>query len=212
MKCTCLLAITLALTALGVASACNQPNAPAPAPSIPRDATDAVKGAAPKGWTVSTRGDTLTVRRDKEVTLYNPIGLPPSVDGKPPQGFKYTYEVRLKFRPRMKAEEYAKLAKENETLGAKLEMMRDGLRNARISHKFDDWLPSTPEQKKLVAEYRDAQKGIHRLPDLHNETHSIDVEDSQGYFLLFTDTKDRDECAATKKAVLKLFKSHQPEK
>jgi hypothetical protein len=112
----------------------------------------------------------------------------------------------------VKPEEYAKLAQENEQLGETLEAMRGAMRKAGITHKFDDWLPSTPEQKGLVAAYRDAQKGLHKLPARYSDTHSIDVSDTQGFPLLFVDAKERDECAKVRPTVLDLFKSYRAEK
>jgi hypothetical protein len=62
----------------------------------------------------------------------------------------------------------------------------------------------------LVADYRAAQKAMpyHRLPDLYTDTSSIDLEDSLGFFLCFTDEAEAKECKRVKDAVRKLFKPH----
>lgn len=185
--------------------------APTPPPAVPPEAVKAVKGVLPKGWDASAKGVTLIVRREKKIGLYNPIGLPPQLDDTPPTASVIEpYEITLQFRPRITAEKYERFEKENGATSAKLEEMRRGLRAAGISHKFDDWLPSTPEQKKLVAEYRAAQKAMpyHRLPDYYTETNSIDVEDSVRFPLTFADAGEAKECDRVKAAIQALFKPY----
>lgn len=202
---------TLLVALLALAGAAGaRAKAPAPPPAVPGAAIKAVKGSAPKGWTVSVKGDTLIVRRDAKVALYNPIGRPPNLT---PQQLasEWDYEIRLRFRPRVGPEDFAKQQRENEQLGAKIEKMREGLRAAGIRHKFDEWLPNSDLQEEMVAAYRAEQKKLHRLPDRYSDTHSIDVEDSQGHVLLFADGKEHEECAAVKTAVLKPFPSYRAE-
>lgn len=206
MRNTLVLSVLLALAGGAGARAA----APAPPPAVPEAAIRAVRGAAPKGWTVSAKGDTLVVRRDTPVWLYNPIGAPPNLT---PQQLasQRDYEIRLTFRARVGPEDFAKQQKENEQRGATIEKMREGLRAAGIRHKFDEWLPNSDLQEEMVAAYRAEQKKLHRLPDLYSDTHSIGVADSQGHFLLFTDAGERDECAAAKTVLRKPFKSYCPD-
>lgn len=187
--------------------------APTPPDGVPPEALKAVKGVLPKGWTATANGVTLTVKREKKVGYYNPIGL--TFDyGDKEKPIKPTvieaYEITLRFRPRVTAEAYEKLQKENKEIETKLEALRDGLRAARISHKFDDWLPDTPEQKKLVAEYRAAQKAMpyHRLPDVYTDTNSIDIDDSIRFPLCFADEEEAKECKHLYGTIRFLFKSH----
>jgi len=183
--------------------------APTPPPAVPPEAVKAVKGVLPKGWDASTKGVTLTVRREKKVGLWDV--LDPGLDGEPPIPTETkTYEITLRFRPRLTAEKYERLVKENESTGAKLEEMRDRLRAAKITHKFDDWVPSTPEQKKLVEEYRAAQKTMpfHHLPDCYTETHSIDIADSVQFPMDFAYADEAKECNRVKAAVHALFKPY----
>lgn len=196
------------LTLAGAAGA--RAKAPAPPPAVPETAIRAVKEAAPKGWTVSVKGDALVVRRDAKVALYNPFGRPPNLTNEQ-LASPWDYEIRLRFRARVGPAGFAKQQKENEQRAETIEKMREGLRAAGIRHKVDEWLPNSDLQEEMVAAYRAEQKKLHRLPDLYSDTHSIDVEDSQGSYLLFTDEKERDECAAAKKALLKLFKSYPAE-
>ena len=184
--------------------------APVPPDGVPPQALKAVQGVLPKGWTATVKGVTLTVRREKKIGLYNPIGAP-DLGREPitPTSIE-PYEITLRFRPRLTAEAYEKLQKENKATAEKLEAMRDGLRAARISHKFDDWLPNTPEQKKLVADYRAAQKALpyHRLPDVYTDTHSIDIEDSVRFPLSFANAEEAKECWGVKGDIRGLFKPH----
>lgn len=185
--------------------------APAPPEPVPSEAVKAVKGVLPKGWTATVKGVTLTIQREKKVGLYNPIGQPFNNFEKPPVPLvTEPYEITLQFRPRVTVETYEKLLKENKATTEKLDAMRDGLRKAQITHKFDDWLPSTPEQTKSVADYRAAQKAMpyHRLPDLYTDTNSIDLSDSVRFPLLFTDPEVAKECEGVQEAIRKLFKSH----
>lgn len=181
-----------------------RPTAPAPPPAVPEAAVKAVQGAAPKGWTVALKGDTLTVRRDKPVALYNPIGIPPNLT--PEQlASEWEYEVRLRFRPRVGPKEYEGQRQENERRAETIEKLREGLRAAGVRHKFDEWLPNSDLQQEMVATYRAEQKKLHRLPDLYSDTHSIEVEDSQGPVMAFARGAERDECAAVRAAVCKPF-------
>jgi hypothetical protein len=68
-----------ALAALALSVQGQPANAPAP-PTVPKAAVDAVKGALPKGWSADAKGDTLIVRRAEEVSLYNPINIPPNAE------------------------------------------------------------------------------------------------------------------------------------
>jgi hypothetical protein len=185
--------------------------APIPPDAVPPDALKAVKAKLPAGWTATVKGATLTVRRDKKVSLANIIGISPDPDGRPlaPDRTEF-YEVTLTFRPRVTAVAFEDMEKENAETEKKLDKLRDGLRAARITHKFDDWLPDTPEQKKLVAEYRAAQKALpyHRLPDLYTDTNSIDLADSVHFALGFTDAAEAKECRDTRDALRALFKAH----
>jgi hypothetical protein len=156
-------------------------------------------------------GDKLILRREKKVGLdvYGTAFMYP-----PTPWAIESYEITLRFRPRMSKETYERLQKENEETWKKVDAMRDKLREAGIRHKFDDWHPDTPEQKKLVEEYRVARKALpyHRLPDLYTETHSIDMWDSVQFPLSFADDEEAKACAQEIAPVLGLFKSHRPDK
>jgi hypothetical protein len=197
----------------GVASAEPPAGGATSSESVPKESLDAVRAALPEGWSASAKGDKLVVRRKNPVSLYNPIGAPPGPEGEPRKlAAPWPYEVTLRFRPLVSEKEYAQLNKKNAEVEGKVEKLRDGLRAAGIRHKFDDWLPETPEQKKLVEEYRVTQKGIRRLPDLYTPSHSIEFGDSVGFVLLFAEEDERRECEKVKADVRKLFKAYRAEK
>jgi hypothetical protein len=184
--------------------------APVPRDGPTPDTLKAITRAVPKGWTVTATGKTVTVKRDAEVRVHNPIGAPPRQPNDPPPGFNTKFEIVLTFRARVSAVEFDRMTAENAETEKKLDALRDGLRAAQIRHKFDEWLPSTPEQEKLVTAYRKAQKELpaHRLPDLYDDTNSIDAANSLRFPLLFTTEPERRECTEVEAAVRALFKSH----
>ena len=179
---------------------------------VPAEAVERVKKVVPKGWAVSASEEAITIRRDKKVGVYNPNGRDVALDAKPPPADRAEgYEIVLWFRPAMGREEYDRQAAVNARIDMRLEKLRNGMRAAKIAHKFDSWLPDTLEQKKLVAEYRGAQllMPTHRLPDLYTGTHCIDVEDSLGHFMVVADAAEAKECAAVLAAVRGLFKAYK---
>jgi len=184
--------------------------APVPRDGPTPETVKALERAVPKGWTVTATGKTVTVKRDAEVSVYNPVGAPPRFNDDPPLGFNTKFEIVLTFRGRVSAEAYERMKRENAETEKKLDAHRDGLRAAQIRHKFDDWLPGTPEQEKLVAAYRKAQKELpaHRLPDVFDDLNSVDVARSLHFPLVFTTEREARECADVEAAVRGLFKPH----
>jgi hypothetical protein len=183
------------------------------ASGVPAEAVERVKKVAPKGWAVSASEEAITIRRDKKVGVYNPNGRDVALDNKPtPADWTEGYEIVLWFRPAIGREEYDRLAKVNAEIDTKMEKLRNGMRAAKIAHKFDSWLPDTPEQKKLVTEYRAAQllMPTHRLPDLYTESYSIEVEDSLGHFMVVADPTEAKECAVVMKDLWRQFKAYKP--
>src|SRR5207302_1384854 len=107
-------AVVVVFLTSGVANAGDPlPNAPSPPSAVPRESLDAVKGALPKGWTVSVRGDAITVRPPKAVGLYNPIGMSAASRADRPPTASASYDFTLRFRPRVSVEEYERQLKED---------------------------------------------------------------------------------------------------
>jgi hypothetical protein len=146
---------------------------------VPKELAKRIKSLLPKGWTMVARGDTFIVRRLKPAQFYCPINQPafPTKEAFLAYLRKHSpeskYELSLRFRPRVSHKEYAQLSAQNDQTSKRLEVMRDKL--GHIPHKFDDYLPSTPEDKRLVREYQQAKAKLprHRLPDMYSAQHSI---------------------------------------
>jgi len=184
---------------------------------VPKELAKQIKSLLPKGWKVVTRADTLVVRRDQPVRFYNPINLPPFSSKEAFQTYvrknsvQFMYELSLRFRPRMRHKEYKRLEAVNARTSKRLEALRDNLRH--IPHKFDDYLPSSPEEKRLVQEYRRAEKKLphHRLPDMYSARHSIDLTRQPVTGWVFVDKKTSQECSKVQGQVIGLFKRYKQE-
>jgi len=130
-----------------------------------------VKAVARDGWSVELQGNEITVRRSKPVAMVRvlanaPEGAKPIPDGQ--RAIKFV----LRFAPAMSMDEYERLAAVN----AASEKEYDRLHRAvGLPHKFDDFVATTPEEKKRVEEFRAAVAKLprHTPPDLYTPDHSI---------------------------------------
>jgi hypothetical protein len=130
-----------------------------------------VKEVTPDGWSVELQGNEITIRRSKPVAMVRVLansapGTDPIPDGD--RAIKFV----LRFAPKMSMDEYERLAAVN----AESEKEYDRLHRAvGLPHKFDDFIATTPEEKKRVEEFRAAVAKLprHTLPDLYTPDHSI---------------------------------------
>jgi hypothetical protein len=88
------------------------------------------------------------------------------------------YVITLRFRPLVSSEEYRRLIDANRSMTAKIEEIRKQLRSRRLTTKFDDFLPNTPEDKKLIEEFKRLKRSIQPLPRFHDENRTVDIRDS----------------------------------
>lgn len=160
----------------------------------------------PKGWSVSTKGQMVTVRRDKEVrgeqfwVNMSPLDKPKIVT--------WTFCTALRFAPPMPAEKYRRMRAENKATQAKLDEMQKKMRH--ITHKFDQYMATTPADKKLVADYDKMKARYHSLPDAFAPDAVVYFD--RGYSnRRMTDPKVRAECSAVCDKVRGLFASSPPE-
>jgi len=137
-----------------------------------------VKAVSRDGWSVELQGNEITVRRPRPVAMA-PV-LPNSApNARPTPDGERTIKFILRFAPKMSMDEYERLAAVN----AASEKEYDRLHWAvGLPHKFDDFIATTPEEKKRVEEFRAevAKLPSHTLPDLYTPDHSI-------YFLHWKD-------------------------
>ena len=205
----CTMAVGICLLAASMALA-------GPKLDVPTEVVDRVKAAVPEGWTVSADGDILTVRRDRPVKRYNVINMP-LLPGKElreremaEHAWKGPYEIKFRFGPRLSRQEIDRLRAENDRRAKVIEGHIKGLEG--VDHKFDDYLPNTPEERKLVDAYHAAEKAnpIVPLPEYCTETRSVyDESPLDTPNLVFIDEEVGKECGEVKGKVSSLFRSHE---
>ncbi len=211
----CVLPLSLVVAmAPSCPAAAARPEAESDAIPVPRDVERQIREVVPKGWSVSVKGSRLVVRRDRPVPVYfslpNAAPQDPAQPRKPPTNV--TFEITLRFLRPISPARYRRLRAENEATAKKLEALRENLRR-RVSHKFDDFLPRTDEEKRLVAEYRRAQKTLphHRLPDSYTKGCSVRTSTSQSPFAVHASAATKKECDRVRETILGLFHGYRHE-
>jgi hypothetical protein len=192
--------------------------APAPESSWTLPKADAdkwvgrVRALIRDGWTVSARGNDIVIRRDKPVQFAQvEINAPPLPPGKErrPNLEEGVFQLTLRFAPRMTTDEYERLA----AMNAASERERDRLRRAvGVSHKFDQFLPSTPEEKERVRAYHEAVAKLpwHTLPDLYTPEYSICLLRSGSGLSYVFDKPAAAECQDVEETLLRYFGMYNP--
>ncbi len=185
-------------------------------PAVPAEEAARVKAVVPEGWTVAAEGDTLKVRRDRKVELYNNVNLPPGgqdeirehVKG---HTWKEPFEIRLRFAPRMGVEERERLRVENDKAAIALRKQEEAL--SGITHKFGEYLPNTPEEKKRVEDYDKARKALRfrELPRFHTDRHSLYARTSPDFGAGFLDEEVGQECRRVEAKVFALYTAYDAE-
>src|SRR4051812_44692887 len=89
-----------------------------PKVEVPREVVDHIESAVPKGWTVTARGDSIVVRRDRPVTYVLTLPNAPPFSTKEERKKaeprrEGTYEISLRFQPFISLQEYERLRAEN---------------------------------------------------------------------------------------------------
>ena len=174
---------------------------------IPKGVMERVRAVVPEGWTVAAKDGTLVVRRDRPSRFINSINLPANLPGTGEArrkflaefGFARNFEVALRFRRRVSQEEYDRWRAENEQSDVKSGEMTQALTRRGINHKFDEFAPSTPEETRLVEQYRRAVAALpyHGLPGFFAEGYSVDRSSIEMHHAIdFLDEAERDECSA----------------
>ncbi|MBL7223638.1 MAG: hypothetical protein ISS72_07285 [Candidatus Brocadiae bacterium] len=166
-----------------------------------------IEAVLPAGWSVRTAGDTVTVSRNDEAEAYNAINLPThSGIGDLRKGgftFAHRYELTLRVGPHVAPDEFTRRIVANTATAKAMRELQARMRH--ISHKFDDYLPKTPADKKLVAGYRRLKAALHDLPDLYDDAHSIWSSDSLGFAVVFASDAVGKECRGVHGKVAALF-------
>ncbi len=166
----------------------------------------------PEGWKVSVHDNDIIVQRDKPVPFERmEINAPPST-GEPRKPHLREGEFRLTFRfaPPMSMDEYERLNAVNEASAHEQDRLEQAL---KLPHKFDDYIATTPEEKKRLQDYRAAVAKLpwHTLPDLYSTDYSIFFSDSAGRFeSLYVKDENGAECQQVKERLLRQFGTYKP--
>jgi hypothetical protein len=154
-----------------------------------------------KGWTVRIRGNDIVIQREQAVKFV--AYLPNSPDDAEPMRFENTYRITLRFGRKTSQDEYETMVAENRASDKRSDELRESLRG--IPHKFQEYAPSTDEEKAAVKKYHEAVKKLirHELPDLYTPDRSIKV--IQSWHWLEHVDKEFEECGAVEKALLHFF-------
>ncbi len=164
-----------------------------------------IEAILPKGWSVEAGDGLITVRRNRKVTVSTFIPNRP-VNSPDTEQTLERFSIVLKFGPPMTSKQYRRMVEENEETFRKLRAMIKKMRH--ITHKFHQYIASTPEDKKLVETYERLRKSFHRVPDLFSPEHSITLRvspDSGSGFVAIADKQVQAECAAVRGKIEKLF-------
>ncbi len=179
-----------------------------------RDPVRAIRSVLPKGWTVSVVTNRIIVQRDNPVRWerVHPNEPGRGVGDPPPKPdlSEGVYRLTLKCGPKMTMETYERLAAENAATEKERERLERGLRD--ISHKFDQYIPATPEEQKRLAAYREAVANLprHELPDLYGEDISIWLLVSNDGWSYVYDKDVGAECNGIFETVLRFFGMYDP--
>ena len=181
----------------------------APSKAVVAKHAKRIGAVLPKGWSVSTKGSMVTVRRDKAVRGEQFWANMSSADK--PEIVTWTYCIPLRFAPSMTADQYRRMRAENKATQAKLEEMRKKM--GHIAHKFDSYIGLTPADKKLVADYNKMRARHHRLPDAFAPDAVVYFEGgySSSPFSRITDPKVWTECSTVRNKVRGMFTHSPPE-
>jgi len=167
-----------------------------------------VKAVARDGWSVELRGNEITIQRSKPVAMVRVFANPAPGDKPIPDGER-TIKFVLRFAAKMSMDEYERLAAVN----AASEKEYDRLHRAvGLPHKFDDFIATTPEQKKRVEEFRAAVAKLLRntLPDLYTPDHSVYLLHSKDGWSSPADEAVAAECGDVEETLLRYFGMYNP--
>lgn len=127
-----------------------------------------------RGWTVTADGNEITISLREPVAMrHHPPGAASAEEAQAgvPAG-ELLLKLTLRFAPKLSSVEYERLAAAN----AASDVKRDKLHRAvGLSHKFDDFVWSTPEEKSRVEDYHRAVSQLlrHDLPDFYTPEYSV---------------------------------------
>lgn len=166
------------------------------------------KAVCRDNWTVERKDDELVLRRTKPVAMVRefPNAMP---DSKPVTDGERAIRFVLRFGPKISFDEYDRLAAVNEASAKEYDRLRGAL---NLPHKFDDFLATTPEEKKRLEEFRAATAKLprHTLPDLYTLDHSVYVLHPWNGWSYPADKDIAAECREVEDVLMRLFGMYSP--
>jgi hypothetical protein len=168
----------------------------------------------PSGWTVSQTNNTLIVQRTAPVRLVNMINAgPPAASGGDyllAHSALTTCWFSLRLDGHFSPGDKAEIRKQNEAVSEKLAALRNNMRH--IAHKFDDYAPSNPEEKKLVAEFAALKAAYRVIPEYHFESFAVYLTEflpTPNFGVSFYSDQDRQEYGRVHTAVLANLQAYE---
>ena len=181
-----------------------------------------LKRVVPQGWSVKAEAKQIVISRDAPTKFATVIVNGPAVSTVEEQKqaaeqtrstlHEQPYRITLVAASLISLADYDKLKSENDASSARREAMQRKI--AHITHKFDDYLATAPEDKKLLAEYRAQEKELrfHDLPDLYSTDAAFQVRTSWRVDWEYVhDPKVQRECQDAWDAVTKLLGMYDAE-
>ena len=189
------------------ASAGNTPGKQ-PEPTVDR-LLRVIRAELPEGWTASydKEGSWLKVSRDEPVLSFSALPNRPAGGEKPERRtFVFAFHVAAVVHPA----EYHRLRAENAKIQEKVTALYKELVRKKVSGKFDDFLPSTDEEKASVAQYETLKESLHPLPDFYFNDISLEwgFNSPVRPIISVTDDHLRDECKGVQEKVIKLLSKY----
>lgn len=164
----------------------------------------------PQGWSVTADRNTIRVRRWDLVELGVPaVNAPAGTEG-PIWTEAWPYVIVLNFQPPITPAELQRRGEANARREEELIAFRVKLRN--VPRKFDEYLPATSDEKKLVEQYRKAQKKLpyFELPTLFDDDCAVVIKDTlsdpRAEFRYVLDPEVKAECDAVHEEVTLMFR------
>ncbi|OHB74214.1 MAG: hypothetical protein A2Z34_10295 [Planctomycetes bacterium RBG_16_59_8] len=168
-----------------------------------------VEALLPVGWSASRAEGVLVVRRNDPVRMANMLNASAMESEKDilDRSFLCEYRITVRLGERLTAEELADMRHHNEEVSETIARLTEKMRH--ITHKFDDYLPTTPEDERLVKEYRDPQALYREIPRYHFNGFSAVVTSEPSEILQFSSPQEWQECNTVRAAVISCLKEYE---
>jgi hypothetical protein len=133
-----------------------------------RELSGQAQAFLPEGWSALCTPNAMAVRRRDPVRMVNLVNAPPrdkeeSIEHyRLSRSFMGDCQITVRLRERPAVEQLADLNRQNAAVAEKQARLENTMRP--MPHKFDDYLPSTPEEKRWVDEYKILKASCCEIP------------------------------------------------